>query len=168
MFKLKVSCASLSLLHFTHSSAEISLRLLSVGGILLAHACLARAQQVALLTAAVLHAYASACQWLTAVAVRMLSTSCACLRYWVDRHSAAFPCLCAPVAGRRRGPCAELGLCLCLQHVEVLAFTCTTVSTLAAVIHYISVNVIRTVGEGHLCDPADHTCEQNFNLIVIT
>eukprot|EP00891_Asterochloris_glomerata_P007499 jgi/Astpho2/7499/Aster-x1438 len=55
-----------------------------------------------------------------------------------------------------------------LKHVEVLAFTCTTVSTLAAVIHYISVNVIRTVGEGHLCDPADHTCEQNFNLIVIT
>ena len=55
-----------------------------------------------------------------------------------------------------------------LQHVEVLAFTCTTVSTLATVIHYISVNIIRTVGEGHLCDPADHTCEQNFNLIVIT
>ena len=59
--------------------------------------------------------------------------------------------------------------CACaLQHVEVLAFTCTTVSTLATVIHYISVNVIRSVGEGHLCDPADHTCEQNFNLIVIT
>ena len=55
-----------------------------------------------------------------------------------------------------------------LQHVEVLAFTCTTVSSLAAVIHYISINVIRTVGEGHLCDPNDHACEQNFNLIVIT
>ena len=80
MFKLKVSGASLLNLTHSHSAGSV-FGCCSWWGTLLSCACLARAQQAVLLTAAVLHPQASACHsWLTATAVCVLSTGIACLR----------------------------------------------------------------------------------------
>ena len=63
-------------------------------------------------------------------------------------------------------------LLFCVQQIEVLAFTTMVISALAAIIHFVSVNIIDNVGTGtvpggHICAPGDAACEQNYNFVII-
>ena len=58
-----------------------------------------------------------------------------------------------------------------MQQMEVLAFTTMVISALAAIIHFASVNIIHNVGTGvpggHICQPGDVACEQNYNFVIV-
>ena len=59
-----------------------------------------------------------------------------------------------------------------LQQMEVLAFTTMVISALAAIIHFASVNIIHNEGTGsvpggHICNPGDVACEQNYNFVIV-
>ena len=59
-----------------------------------------------------------------------------------------------------------------MQQLEVLAFTTMVISALAAIIHFASVNIIHNVGTGsvpggHICQPGDVACEQNYNFVIV-
>ncbi|KAL0025760.1 hypothetical protein WJX77_009812 [Trebouxia sp. C0004] len=59
-----------------------------------------------------------------------------------------------------------------LKQMEVLAFTTMVISALAAIIHFASVNIIHNEGTGavpggHICNPGDVACEQNYNFVIV-
>jgi len=59
-----------------------------------------------------------------------------------------------------------------MQQMEVLAFTTMVISALAAIIHFASVNIIHNEGTGavpggHICNPGDVACEQNYNFVIV-
>lgn len=59
-----------------------------------------------------------------------------------------------------------------MQQMEVLAFTTMVISALAAIIHFASVNIIHNEGTGavpggHICNPGDVPCEQNYNFVIV-